>query len=188
MAVTQSFYDAVKENDVKTIRIMMKDSLLSDPSFTLFEQMREAAQNVVGLFEEHDGTALTEDRDQWNDRLLSKLMVQLVNNFSEERVNHLKKVVAYLEPEAPIKHQNPEEYVCKDEGLSDYQRKKKEDKVNGRYIATGTAIGAGSGILIGAIIVGAESISGLAAAGTIIGAGVLGAAAGAGIAYKLSSK
>lgn len=188
MAITQSFYNAVNEKDIKTIRIMMKDSLLSDPSFELFEQMREVAKNVEGLFDDHDGTILIEDTEQWNERLLSKLMVQLVNNFSEERIGHLKKMVTFMEPEAPAKKENTTQYVCNDEKLSDYQRKKKEDKVNGRYIAVGTGAGAGAGVLAGAIIAGVSGLSGLAATGTILGVGIAGAAAGAGIAYKLSSK
>lgn len=88
---------AVEENSVRKVRIMLKDSLLVDPSFKRFNDRLKASQSVKGLFDEHDGKELIQDRSQWNTAYMDRLMVQVVDNFSHERLEHLKKVVRYVE-------------------------------------------------------------------------------------------
>ena len=97
MRLTDEFYDAVKLGDVQSVRIMMKDSLLTDPSFAQFEKMEEASRSLKGLYEEHDGRDF-QDKNNWNDNYMNILMVQILNNFSHERIEHLKQVVNYLRP------------------------------------------------------------------------------------------
>lgn len=97
--ITDSFRDAVSSNDVTGLRIMMKDSLLVDPSFSQFEEMYRLAKNVPGLFDSHDGKKFENNKSLWNDDYMNKLMVQIVYNFSHERLNHLKEVVQTLRPE-----------------------------------------------------------------------------------------
>ena len=41
MALTKSFYEAVSEGNVRRIRIMMKNSLLVDPTFREFSEMEK---------------------------------------------------------------------------------------------------------------------------------------------------
>ena len=41
MALTNSFYEAVESNSVRRVRIMMKDSLLVDPTFLQFKEMEK---------------------------------------------------------------------------------------------------------------------------------------------------
>jgi len=94
--ITSAFTDAVKDNNVRLIRIMMKDSLLLDPSFKQFDEMNRLAKDVPGLYDEHDGRELDEDPSHWNDDYMNELMVQVISNFSHERVELLKKVVAHL--------------------------------------------------------------------------------------------
>ena len=55
MALTQSFYQAVNEKNVRLVRIMMKDSLIVDPSFQQFSEMEKAAEKVMDIYEPHDG-------------------------------------------------------------------------------------------------------------------------------------
>ena len=50
MALTESFYEAVSSGNVRRVRIMMKDSLLVDPTFAQFEQMEIAASSLAELF------------------------------------------------------------------------------------------------------------------------------------------
>ena len=76
----------------------MKDSLLVDPTFELFHMMEKATASMVGLYDEHDGKELVEDRNQWNDNYMDRVMVDVIFNFSHERLNHLKEVVRYLRP------------------------------------------------------------------------------------------
>ena len=60
--------------------------------------MERAAANLAGLYDPHDGKQFTEDSSKWNDDYMNKLMVEVVLNFSHERVDHLKDVVHYLRP------------------------------------------------------------------------------------------
>ena len=100
MAITNSFRDAVSSGNVKGIRIMMKDSLLVDPSFAEFDEMSRLAAGVSGLYDVHDGRELQQDRSAWDDNYMDKLMVQVIGNFSKERLAHLQAVVKYLRPNA----------------------------------------------------------------------------------------
>ena len=77
---------------------MMKDSLLVDPTFEQFHDMEKIASSMIGLYDEHDGEELIEDRNQWNDNYMDRVMVDVIFNFSHERLEHLKEVVRYLRP------------------------------------------------------------------------------------------
>ena len=78
MIITDSFRNAILSNDVTGLRIMMKDSLLVDPSFSGFEEMRSLAAGVPGLFDPHDGREFESNKSLWNDDYMNKLMVQVV--------------------------------------------------------------------------------------------------------------
>ena len=100
MALTNAFYEAVQSGNVRRVGIMMQDSLLVDPTFTEFNAMEKAASSMAGLYDEHDGKELIEDRNLWNDDYMDKVMVKILSNFSHERIDHLKEVVRYLRPVA----------------------------------------------------------------------------------------
>lgn len=98
MALTDAFKEAVQNHDVMEVRIMIKNSLLFDLSFSEFNEKIKYAQSMLDLYDEHDGEKLIEDKLQWNDEYMDLLMVQVVDNFSHERLDHLKEVVRYLRP------------------------------------------------------------------------------------------
>ncbi len=106
MAVTKVFQEAVKSGDVMGVRIMLKDILLLDLTFNDFNEMLDYARNMPGLFDEHDGKEFILDPTEWNDDYMNKQMVQIIGNFSHERLEHLKKVVEYLRP-APQQTSTP---------------------------------------------------------------------------------
>ena len=98
MALTNAFHEAVSTGNVRRVRIMMKDSLLVDPSFREFNEMERAAATMHKLYDVHDGRALDENKEHWNKDYMDKLMVQLIGNFSKERIAHVKNIVQYLYP------------------------------------------------------------------------------------------
>lgn len=100
MALTNAFWRAVKSNDIVSLRIMMKNSLLIDPSFKEFHEMEKATSGIKGLWEEHDGgKEFITDKSKWNGDYEAKLMTNLITtNFSHERINHFKEVIRYLCP------------------------------------------------------------------------------------------
>ena len=100
MAITGFFREAVKREDVLNLRIMMTNSLLVDPTFNEFNEMNDLVRGVKGLYQDHDGRGFIFDKSAWNDDYMNKLMVQVETNFSNERIDHLKKVIENLRPVA----------------------------------------------------------------------------------------
>ncbi|MCI6639058.1 MAG: hypothetical protein MSH32_12305 [Lachnospiraceae bacterium] len=167
MAVTQAFTDAVNNNDVRLIRIMMKDSLLIDPTFREFNEMAECAKNVDGLYDEHDGKEFITDEDLWDEDYLDKIMVQLVRNFSHERIDHVKDVVRKLKPVKMVAGENGSDKESAEIGV-------------GTRMCEGAIIGAAAGVVVGVV-------ASVPVLGVVATAGV-GACAGAAVAYAVSNK
>lgn len=92
------FYDAVEFGNVRRVRIMMKNSMLVDPTFQQFHAMEKVAASMSGLYDEYDGKELIEDKSLWDDHYMDKMMVKVINNFSHERLDHLKRIVQHLRP------------------------------------------------------------------------------------------
>lgn len=112
MALSPEFNEAVKTKNIRRIKIMMKDSLLLDTTFKDFEEMKiRALQDIPmnELYDKHDNRELIQDSSNWTKDYMNKLMVQVIGNFSEDRVEHLKKVVQYLYP--PVNYTIQKEQV-----------------------------------------------------------------------------
>jgi hypothetical protein len=98
MAVTDSFKKAVSGGDVMSLRIMIKDSLLRDPTFAKFDEMTAYAKGVNGLYDDDGGYKPAKERDGWNEEYMLGLMVEVIDDFSRARLSHLKDVVRHLRP------------------------------------------------------------------------------------------
>ena len=97
MTVTKEFMDAVQLGKEMRVRIMLKDSLLVDPTATQFNKMEHYANSEMGnIYMKHDDEKLNFDVAAWNENYLNVQMVNVVNNFSEERIELLKSMVRYL--------------------------------------------------------------------------------------------
>ena len=202
MALTKSFYEAVENGNVRLVRIMMKDSLIVDPSFGQFDEMEKAAKGMLDLYEPHDGRDLEADSDKWDEMYMNKLMVQVISNFSRERVGHLKKVVRHLQPASGKTVESTENTRRENLNLNrraavekrspvkeeSYQERKKRDQREGTYLRSEYVAGALTGAVIGGT---AGAVVGMAVAGKVIIGGVaagaaVGAAAGIGIAVTMT--
>jgi len=177
MALTNAFYEAVQSGNVRRVRIMMQDSLLVDPTFTEFNAMEKAASSMVGLYDEHDGKDLIEDRNMWNDDYMDKVMVKVLSNFSHERIDHLKEVVRYLRPVAktvaPKKEQTSNQ-TCTTTKKGSYEEEKRRCQERGDYLGAKIGAGAVVGAAVGGVI---ASVAGASVAG-VIGGVVAGAVVG----------
>ena len=181
MAVTDNFKQAVINKEIRRVRIMMKDSLLVDPSFTDLSVMKKIAKDVIGLYDEHDGAELDYDKSNWTNEYMDKLMVQVVGNFSHERIDHLKQLVSFLFPyedKKPINKEVEKSNINKSNNAQNehtsYQRQKYEDQKNGRVInrtskiLTGTVVGGIAGGVVASVASG-TIIVGVAAGATVAG-------------------
>ncbi len=204
MALTHAFQEAVADKNIRKIRIMLEDSLLTDPSFELFKEMERAALSVEGLYDKHDGRTFVENPEEWDDSYMSKIMVQVVGNFSHERVDHLKEVVRKLRPVSDnMKKTNDSVSRIKERELT-YDEQKKRDQENGRYKSTKIAkyaiVGGmvvGSVATAGAVIseavttdatvagvIAGKAVATSAIVGTAVAGAAVGVAIGAAIGYK----
>lgn len=97
MAITQEFRQAVQNRDTRMVRIMLKDSLVVDPTFAEFNQMSSLAEaNIEDLYNEHDEDVLKYETTSWTKEYMDEQMVQVVYNFSKERINLLKSICKHL--------------------------------------------------------------------------------------------
>lgn len=182
MVLPKTFCDAVSSGDVAMVHILMKDSLLVDPSFEHFREMEKAAASMKGLYEEHDGRSLNMNKDTWDNEYMNKMMVQVISNFSHERVEHLKEVVRYLRPITEV--EQPMQKKPKGEGDtlkssakgSEYQEQKYRDQKAGDYRGAKYCIGALAGAVAGGAIAATANLA-------VVGGVAVGAAAGVGVVY-----
>lgn len=178
MALTNAFYEAVNSGNVRRVRIMMKNSLLVDPTFDEFYEMEKAASSMAGLYDEYDGKEFIEDKSQWNDDYMDKIMVKVLSNFSHERIEHIKDVVRYLRPVskkvAPKTQNTDSRHTYDNVPKGSYEEEKRRCQQNGDYLYAKIGIGAVAGAAVGGVIASVAGapvggIIGSVAAGAIVG-------------------
>ena len=97
MTLTKEFIDAVDNGKKTRVRIMLKDIMLVDPSLKKFNEMLAYAEkNLLDLYDEHNGEDLIYNSSMWDEDYMNQQMVLVVNNFSRERIELLKKIVEKL--------------------------------------------------------------------------------------------
>lgn len=99
MVISKEFENAICDNDIILVRIMLKDIMLIDTSLKQFDEMlRYAEENLSNLYDDHDGEELVFAQEQWDRAYLNNQMVAVVNNFSKERINLLREIVKHIYP------------------------------------------------------------------------------------------
>lgn len=165
MALSNEFKEAVEQGKTTRVKIMLKDSLLLDPSCKEFDEMMDYANSKMGsLIEQHDGEQL-KSSEGWDEDYLNDEMVAVVNNFSKERVDLLKRIVKklYADKEADnAAHQKSDtvttEYVT-------------NTGTSGTKIVGGAVAVVGAGLLIGGLVIADAPIAVPIIGGVAIGVG-----------------
>lgn len=137
--IANEFISAVDSNDLLMARIMLKDSLLVDPTFKDFNAMLAYAESKTDIYEEHDGEILKNDASAWSKDYMNEQLVQLVNNFSRERVALLKRICGKIYADKAEKIQS-ERVVTKT-----------KTEVTQKEIGVGLAVGGTAAALIGLV-------------------------------------
>lgn len=95
MKITKTLEEAVNKGDLTGIYSTLYTVLHEDPAFSTgkFEQLLGyvRSRNVPGLMQPFDGERF-ESEDKWNEEYWALQASELVDNFCEERIEHLKKV------------------------------------------------------------------------------------------------
>lgn len=83
--------------DLKSLKYLFVDSLDVDPTFEKFEEEYDYCKSIPGLLEPHrELTPLTENISQWTDVYWAKLKMDLIENFSDKRMTHMREVAKVL--------------------------------------------------------------------------------------------
>lgn len=105
--LSNEFKAAVASGDLLLTKIMIKDSVILDPSGNLTIEMWNYATDYAKkqnwrLQEGYDGGQLESNSDKWNQDVLNLELVEWLNNFSKLRMEHLlqvaKKVIQKPKP------------------------------------------------------------------------------------------
>ena len=93
--VSLAFKTVMSNNMILRARIMLKDSLVVDPTFEQFDEMLAYAKGMNStILVPFDEKILENDISKWNEEQMNRELVELVNNFSSERINHLKDIIS----------------------------------------------------------------------------------------------
>lgn len=97
MAITVEFKEAIQVGNVMRVRIMLKNSLLVDPTVKQYDEMEKyACAKMENIYVEHNGEHLDFEISSWSKNYLNQQMAVVVDNFSKERIGLLKAMVRYL--------------------------------------------------------------------------------------------
>lgn len=96
--INKKFEEAVKQKNKSLIRLMIKNSLLMDPSLKEFDELIIVAEKGFkdSLYDKHDGEEFKSLNSDWNKEYLNNQLVRLIKNFSKERIDLLKKMCQYI--------------------------------------------------------------------------------------------
>lgn len=161
MNISQDFINAVAEKDLMMVHIMLKDSMVVDPTFKEFDTLLVYAENnLEELYDEHDGEVFANDLSAWTKDYLAEQMVNVVTNFSKERVEFLKNICKHL-------------YSARAEKIENERRTENSQKiqVTRKQVGTGLAIAGVASAVVG-IAISKPLVIGVGVAAAVAG-GVL---------------
>ncbi len=79
--------------DIKSLKYIFVDALDVDPTFVRYEEEYNYCKSIPGLLESHiELTLFRTDKSDWNEDYWTSLKMDLVKNFSDSRMSHMREV------------------------------------------------------------------------------------------------
>lgn len=79
--------------DIKSLKYIFVDSLDVDPTFVRYEEEYNYCKSIPGLLESHiELTPFRTNKSDWNEDYWTSLKMDLVKNFSDRRMSHMREV------------------------------------------------------------------------------------------------
>lgn len=154
MNLSKEFLEAVEAGKVTRVRIMIKNSMLVDKTGKSCEEMLAyAADRMADLYDEYDNESFKRNCGEWDEDYMNDQLVKVVDNFSRERIAHIKEVILYLYKPEPQKA-----YSSSNNGENNWSSTSK--------VVGGAATVVGAGMIVGGIV---SASTGLAIAGAVVG-------------------
>ena len=96
--ISREFLENIESGDLMTVRSALLDDLIIDRTFKTFDEDFRVASQKMNLLIPFDGEPFETDSEKWDKDYLNQQKVALMVNFSEERIAHLKAVIAKVMP------------------------------------------------------------------------------------------
>ena len=81
------------KGDLTSLKYIFVDALDVDPTFVKYKEDYEYCKSIPGLLEPYiELTPFTQDKTKWNAAYWAKLKVDLIENFSDKRMDHMCEV------------------------------------------------------------------------------------------------
>lgn len=159
MGISSEYREAVESKNIRRVRIMLKNIMLLDTTMKNFDEMsRYAEKKLPNLYDEHNGEKFVDSISGWNKEYMDIQMVIVVSNFSRERIEILKKIIKHI-------------YPIRDDGKGTTADSNKKDTMNGKQVAGGLMVAAGTiGFIVGLVesVVPMIVIGGISAIGGVV--------------------
>lgn len=83
--------------DLKSLKYIFVDALDVDPTFSRYEEEYNYCKSVPGLLEDYvELTPFTNDKAEWTENYWTNLKMDLLKNFSDKRMTHMREVAKVL--------------------------------------------------------------------------------------------
>lgn len=83
--------------DLKSLKYIFVDSLDVDPTFARYEEEYNYCKAIPGLLEPHvELTPFEENAAAWNEEYWTRLKMDLIKNFSDRRMSHMREVAQVI--------------------------------------------------------------------------------------------
>lgn len=162
MSISKEYVESVDNKDLLSVRLLLKNSLILDPSGKSFSEMLNYAnEKLPDLFVDHDGESF-KNKSEWDKDYFNEQTVKVVNNFSVERVELLKRIVRELYSEDECETKKTEKSGNVDDNHSDMSNSKK---------VGGVVAFVGGGLLISGLVIADTPIAVPIIGGVAIGVG-----------------
>lgn len=95
--ISAEFKKTVESGNKLRTRIILTNYVIADPSFKTFDaSLAYAKRNIQDFMDTHDGEKFEDDTSKWTKDYLNKQLNNLVDNFSQERVNFVRKLAKHI--------------------------------------------------------------------------------------------
>ena len=96
--ISTEFKQNVESGDLVTVRSALVDYLIIDRTFKKFDEALDYARTKLRIIQLYDNAPFETETGKWNNGYLNQQKVALMVNFSEERIEHIKKVIQNILP------------------------------------------------------------------------------------------
>lgn len=94
MAISSEFAQAVRDKNMLRVKIMLKDSLLVDKTFRLFNEMQAYASDQGASPWTDVDISLKKAEKPWSEDTINYELTALVNDFTKEHVNYVMTIIS----------------------------------------------------------------------------------------------